>query len=198
MSKSLRIIAGTHRGRTLERPPSTITRPTMDKVRESIFNMLMHGDFPVDHHPVVDATVLDAFAGSGALGLEALSRGAAFTYFFDKSPRAHTIIKKNILALKEQDNSKLMIADATRPLKPPSPPPSLVLLDPPFYKDLASKALKSLTTNGWITPGCIIVAEVEAGAGIKYTNDFKLLREKNYGTADVFILIYLGDEQNAV
>ena len=164
-----------------------ITRPTMDRVRESIFNMLAHTDLGNDADCVQDAFVLDAFAGSGALGLEALSRGAKFIYFFDKNTRALATVRENAWSFGEAETTKIMKVDATNP---PSAPQAmnLVLLDPPFGKNLVALSLPSLLKAGWIDQNTTIVAEIAAREELKLPENFIILHEKIYGTAHVFFI----------
>jgi 16S rRNA (guanine966-N2)-methyltransferase len=183
----MRIIAGVHRGRSLKRPPAIITRPTMDRVREAIFNMLTHGGWEGDKNIIEGAIVLDAFAGSGALALEALSRGAAFAYFFDQSEQALAVVRQNVKSLGEEERSKLLKTDACRPLKVLQAA-TLILLDPPFGKDLLSKSLPGLFESGWIAPNALIMAEIQAKETYVLPANFEVLKEKIYGTAKVIFI----------
>ncbi len=184
----MRIVAGIHKGQTLARPPGNITRPMMDKVRESVFNILTHQNWKTQHTNVLnDAAILDAFAGSGAIGLEAISRGASVAYFFDKSPKALGVVRKNIWTLNEQDHCKMMKVDATKPPKAPIAM-SIVFLDPPFGKNLVPISLPPLVKAGWIDHNTLIVAEVESCAILNLPTGFQILLEKSYGTAQVFFL----------
>jgi 16S rRNA (guanine966-N2)-methyltransferase len=183
----LRIIAGKHRGRPISRPPAMITRPTMDRVRESIFNMLAHADLEGKIDYLQDAVVLDAFAGSGALGLEALSRGAKFIYFFDKNTRALATVRENVWSLGEAEATKIMKADAT---KPPNAPQAmhLILLDPPFGKNLTALCLPPLLKGGWIDQNTLIVAEIATKEELKLPDSFSIIKEKVYGTTQMFFI----------
>lgn len=183
----MRIIAGKHKGARLKRPPAMITRPTMDRVRESIYNMLAHTEIEGKIGYIENTVVLDAFAGSGSLGLEALSRGARFIYFFDKNTRALATVRENIWSLKESESTKTLKADATQPPKAPEPM-DLVLLDPPFGKDLVSKCLKPLVKAGWITQETLIVCEIASTEDLNLPDEFKILKEKVYGTSQMFFL----------
>lgn len=183
----MRIIAGKHRGRPLGRPPAMITRPTMDRVRESIFNMLAHADIDGKIDFIENSVVLDAFAGSGALGLESLSRGAKFIYFFDKNTRALATVRENVWSLGESEATKIMKADAVKPPKAPHPM-DLVLLDPPFGKNLTALSLPGLLSEGWIDQNTLIVAEIAAREELKLPSNFSIIREKVYGTAHVFFI----------
>lgn len=184
----MRIIAGTHRGKALARPPGNITRPMMDKVRESVFNILTHQNWKAsDSNSLNDAIILDAFAGSGAIGLEAVSRGAKFAYFFDKSPKALAIVRENVWNLQEQQRCKLLKADATKPPRT-THAMDLVFLDPPFGKNLVLICLPPLLREGWIDENTLIVAEVATNEGLIIPETFNVVFEKTYGTARVLFL----------
>src|SRR6476659_2443146 len=145
----MRIVGGRLRGRGLAAPKSQSIRPTADRLRESLFNILTHayGD------PIAGARVLDLFAGTGALGLEALSRGAAFALFVDDGAEARALLRQNVEALGVAAASRIFRRDATK-LGPAHPvePFSLVFLDPPYGKGLAEKALVSAWDGGWLSP----------------------------------------------
>src|SRR4030095_15105704 len=157
----MRIVGGRLGGRTLASPRSQAIRPTADRLRESLFNILVHayGD------PVTGARVLDLFAGTGALGLEALSRGAAFALLVDDAAEARALLRENVAALGLGGVSRIFRRDATR-LGPAHPlePFSLVFLDPPYGKGLAEKALLSARDGGWLAPSALIVVEEAADA----------------------------------
>jgi 16S rRNA (guanine966-N2)-methyltransferase len=158
----MRIIAGTLRGRPLATPPSYKTRPTTDRTRETVFNILMHR-----YPQALEGVVLDLFAGSGALGLEALSRGALAAVFVEKDKAAQTVLSSNITALKVQDRVHLMRGDALRlsafaPKTGVTEPVSLVFCDPPYGHNLGSSALSCAIRQGWTRPGALIVLEERA------------------------------------
>src|SRR5215468_7551367 len=152
----MRVVGGRLRGRTIASPSSRDIRPTADRLRESLFNILAHayGD------PVSGARVLDLFAGTGALGLEALSRGAAFTLFVDDGAEARALLRQNVEALGVAAASRIFRRDATK-LGPAHPvePFSLAFLDPPYGKGLAEKALAAAREGGWLTPDALVVVE---------------------------------------
>src|SRR4030095_15625123 len=160
----MRIVGGRLGGRTLASPRSQAIRPTADRLRESLFNILVHayGD------PVTGARVLDLFAGTGALGLEALSRGATFTLFVDDAAEARALLRENIAALGLGGVTRIFRRDATR-LGPAHPvePFSLVFLDPPYGKGLAEKALASARAGGWLAQGALVAVEEAADAAFK-------------------------------
>src|ERR671931_939003 len=158
----MRIVGGHLRGRTLAAPKSQAIRPTADRLRESLFNILVHayGD------PVTDARVLDLFAGTGALALEALSRGAAFALFVDDGAEARALLRENIATLGLGGVTRVFRRDASRlGAAHPIEPFSLVFLDPPYGHGLAEKALASARAGGWLTGDALIVVEEAAKAG---------------------------------
>ena len=154
----MRIVAGAWRGRSIAAPRSASTRPTADRVRQALFDMLAHAPWA---EPLEGCAVLDGFAGSGALGLEAMSRGAARAVFFETDRAALEGLRGNIAALGAGPRSLVLGADATRP---PRPGPTqgacgLVLLDPPYGGGLIARALDALRATGWVAAGALIVAE---------------------------------------
>src|SRR5213083_2585002 len=152
----MRVVGGRLGGRPLLTPKSQGIRPTSDRLREALFNILQHAYAD----PVSGARVLDLFAGTGALGLEALSRGAAFALFVDDGAEARGLLRENVAALGLGGVSRIFRRDATK-LGPAHPlePFSLVFLDPPYGKGLAEKALVSARDGGWLAPGALIVVE---------------------------------------
>lgn len=153
----MRIVAGAWRGRALAAPPGEATRPTADRVRQALFDRLMHA--PWAGRAAVDgAQVLDAFAGTGALGLEALSRGAAFATFLDTGRAALAALRGNVAACRAEGRCTVLAADALRP--PPGQGCGLVFLDPPYGRGLVVPAVDALQAAGWIAPGALILAEV--------------------------------------
>jgi 16S rRNA (guanine966-N2)-methyltransferase len=152
----MRIVAGAWRGRALSAPPGEATRPTADRLRQALFDMLAHAPW-AGRAALDDAVVLDAFAGTGALGLEALSRGAASASFLERDRAALACLRANIAACRAEDRCAVLAADATRP--PRGRPCSLVFLDPPYGRELVPAALAALDAAGWLAPGALIVAE---------------------------------------
>jgi len=180
----MRIVGGRFRGRTLTGPRSQDIRPTSDRTRESIFNILTHayGD------PVTDARVLDLFAGTGALGLEALSRGAAFALFVDDGAEARALIRQNIEALGTAGISRIFRRDATRLGDVhPNEPFSLVFLDPPYGKGLAEKALASARSGGWLRDDVLIVVE-EAKNAFVTPEGFEEIERRDYDDTEIVFL----------
>lgn len=183
----MRIVGGVFKGRAIAAPPGRDTRPTSDRARESIFNVLAHADWS----PGVEGRrVLDLFAGSGALGLEAMSRGATFALFVETDAAARGTIRDNIEALSLFGNTRIHRRDATDlGVKPAGlgEPFDLVFLDPPYGKHLGERALAHLGEGGWITPDALIVLEVGADE-TPATRAFDMLDERAYGAAKVMFL----------
>jgi 16S rRNA (guanine966-N2)-methyltransferase len=183
----VRIVGGRFRGRALKGPASDAIRPTSDRLRETIFNILAHGyDDPVD-----GARVLDLFAGTGAMGLEALSRGAAFALFVDESAAARGLIRENVETLGVDGQSRLFRRDATR-MGPAAPnePFSLVFCDPPYGKGLGERALASCAAGDWLTDNALVVIEEAGGAPVKWPEGFALIETRDYGEAQVAFARY--------
>ena len=152
----MRVVGGRLRGRALAGPTSQAIRPTADRMRESLFNILAHGY----GDPAIGARVLDLFAGSGALGIEALSRGAAFALFVDDGAEARALVRGNVESLGLGGVTRIFRRDATK-LGPAHPiePFSLVFADPPYGRGLAELALASARGGGWLAPGALVVVE---------------------------------------
>lgn len=184
----MRIVGGKHRGRRLLAPSGRDVRPTSDRTRESLFNILAHSGWgPDDESPIEGATVLDAFCGTGALGLEALSRGAARAVFLDKARSSLDIARRNADELREAGNCRFVTGDATRP--PPAPEAAgLVFLDPPYAQDLAPKALEGLARAGWMSSGALCVVEIAATDSFTAPPAFETLEERGYSQARVIFL----------
>lgn len=155
----MRIIGGVWRGRRLHAPPpgTAPTRPTGDRVRQALFDMLLHAPW-AGRESVEGAAVLDAFAGTGALGLEALSRGAASAAFLERDRAALAVLRANVAACGAGDRARVLDADALRP--PPGAPATLAFLDPPYGGDLVPRALAALGAAGWLAPGALLIAEI--------------------------------------
>jgi 16S rRNA (guanine966-N2)-methyltransferase len=181
----MRIVGGRLRGRVLKGPESQSIRPTADRLRESLFNILIHayGD------PVTDARVLDLFAGTGALGIEARSRGAAFTLFIDEGVEARALLRANVEMLGLGGASKVYRRDATK-LGPAHPmePFSLVFADPPYGKGLAETALASAREGGWLLPQALIVIEEATAASFKAPEGFEELERRAYDDTEFVFL----------
>ena len=183
----MRIIAGAWRGRRLESPTGGSTRPTADRVRQALFDMLAHAPWG-GRDLLAGASVLDAFAGTGALGLEALSRGAATAVFMEKDRAAAAVLRHNVEACRAGGRAQLLVCDATRP--PPGPPQRLVFLDPPYDHDLLNLSLHALRESGWIDSITILVAEVRRSSqaesiGLGATGG--VLDERSHGEAKIIV-----------
>jgi 16S rRNA (guanine966-N2)-methyltransferase len=181
----MRIDAGSHRGVKLVSQEGLDTRPTSDRARQAVFNILAH-----TYDALRDAKVLDVFAGSGAMGLEALSRGSERASFIEMDRSAAEAIRKNIAACKEQARAQLFIADAVRPPKASATwgPCSLVFLDPPYGKDLIVPAILALRDAGWIAPEALLVAEMGRKDAFAAPEGFELLDDREYGKARMVLL----------
>ena len=158
----MRIVAGLHRGRRLLAPQGQATRPTSDRLRQALFDMLWHAPwspFAEGRAAAGELRVLDAFAGTGALGLEALSRGAAHASFIERDRAALAALRANIAACREEARALVIAGDATRPPRATAPC-ALVFLDPPYGKGLVPLAAAALAEAGWIAPGAILCAEM--------------------------------------
>jgi 16S rRNA (guanine966-N2)-methyltransferase len=181
----MRIVGGRLRGRVLAGPKSQAIRPTSDRLRESLFNILAHAY----SDPVTSARVLDLFAGTGALGLEALSRGAAFALLVDDSAEARALMRQNVEALGLGGVSRIFRRDATRlgsvhPLEPFS----LVFLDPPYRKGLAERALLSVNAGNWAAPDALIVVEEATDAAFAVPETFKEVERRSYDDTEFVFL----------
>lgn len=185
----LRIIGGAWRGRNLAVPAEGV-RPTSDRAREAVFNRLIHG-FSDHGFRLPGARVVDLFAGSGALGLEALSRGAASATFIDRDTGALALIRRNIATLGAEDRATVIGADATA-LPRAAAACELALLDPPYGEEMTKAALGSLARQGWLKPGALIVTEAESGAPIPDADGFSPIDRRDYGRAAMTFLIYRG------
>jgi 16S rRNA (guanine966-N2)-methyltransferase len=152
----MRIIGGKWRGRRLAAPPGSGTRPTADRVRQALFDMLLHAPW-AGRDLLHEAQVLDVFAGTGALGLEALSRGAAHATFIENEPAALTALRANIAAMNAQSACHILPVDALR--AGPGSAADLVFLDPPYGHDLVPRALAHLRANNWLAADAVIIAE---------------------------------------
>jgi 16S rRNA (guanine966-N2)-methyltransferase len=180
----MRIVGGAWRGRSLVAPPGQGTRPTADRVRQALFDMLLHA--PWGGRAVIEgARVLDVFAGTGALGLEALSRGAAFACFIEGDPAALRALWANVVACRAEALVEIVAGDVFRVARDSHRPASLVLLDPPYGQDLVPRAIARLRDVGRIAPDALIVAET--GRDETWLPDQPLLAERQHGAARMLI-----------
>jgi 16S rRNA (guanine966-N2)-methyltransferase len=181
----MRVVGGRLKGRNLASPASRDIRPTADRLRESLFNILTHAY----DDPIRDARVLDLFAGTGALGIEAISRGAKFALFIDNGAEARALMRDNVESLGLGGVTKVYRRDATN-LGPAHPvePFSLVFLDPPYGKGLAEMALVSLRDGGWLTPGALLVVEEAKAARFKPPEGFSEPERRAYDDTEFVFL----------
>jgi 16S rRNA (guanine966-N2)-methyltransferase len=183
----MRIVGGRLRGRALVPPKSPAIRPTADRLREALFNILAHayGD------PVTGARVLDLFAGTGALGIEAVSRGAAFALFVDDGAEARALIRANVEALGLGGVTRIFRRDATRlGAAHPVDPFSLAFADPPYGHGHAEKALAAARDGGWLTPDALIVVEEAMDATFSAPKGFEELERRAYDDSELIFLRY--------
>jgi 16S rRNA (guanine966-N2)-methyltransferase len=188
----MRIVAGQYRGKPLIAPAGQATRPTSDRARESIFNILEHAPWSPGLRA---ARVVDLFAGSGALGFEALSRYAAFALFVETDEAARGAIRDNVEALGLYGATRIHRRDATDLGPRPSsagPPFDLAFLDPPYAKGLGETALGEMHAHGWLKPGAVAVFERGADEPEIAVDGFDLLDQRVYGAAKVLFLRWPG------
>lgn len=190
----MRIVGGAHKGRIIVAPEGGTVRPTGDRVRESLFNILAHHDFSDDLGEDFDlegARVLDLFAGTGALGLEALSRGASFTLFVDDSAEARGAIRENMENLHLTGNAKLYKRDATKLGPRPGsvgPAFSLLFADPPYRQELAGPALVAAKEGDWLTPHALCIVEEHVEAKFEAPEGFEEIDRRKYGLSEIIFL----------
>jgi len=181
----MRIVGGKFKGRGLKAPSSSIVRPTSDRLRETIFNILAHGY----DDACEGARVIDLFAGTGALGIEALSRGATGGLFVDDSSEGRALLRANLETLGLSGIARIMRRDATKlgPM-PPQDRFTLAFLDPPYGRDLAPRALIALRDGGWLSDGALCVVEEEAAAEVPLPQGFTLLDRRESGDTQVLYM----------
>ncbi len=177
----MRIIAGRLKGRRLAAPPGEATRPTADRVRQALFDAMTHAPW-AGRERLEEAVVLDAFAGTGSLGLEALSRGAAEVTFLENARPAVAVVRANIAVCKAEAATQVIVGDATRPPRAKKPC-SLVFLDPPYGRDLIATAVTALAAMGWFAPGALLVAEAGRNEAAPELAGFTLCDERAHGAA---------------
>ena len=178
----MRIIAGQHRGRRLNTPENQDIRPTSDKVRQAVFNMLNSRDV------VREAVVMDVFCGTGALGIEALSQGASFCYFFDKSKESVRITQDNVDMVNEGDNTLIRQQDGLKlPVRQEHEPAvSLVFLDPPYHQGLVEKAVVVLIEKDWLMDDAYFVIETSKQENVMCAG-LNIEQEKTYGDTKLYL-----------
>ncbi len=186
----MRVVGGRLRGRALAAPKSKAIRshairPTADRLREALFNILLHAY----DDPVTGARALDLYAGTGALGIEALSRGAVFALFVDEGAEARALLRENVATLGLGGTSRIFRRDATK-LGPAHPiePFALAFLDPPYGQGLAEKALAAARTGGWLSPGALIVVEEAVKSAFVPPEGFTELEQRRYDDTEFIFL----------
>ncbi len=184
----MRVVGGKFRGRTLASPSHEGLRPTADRVRESLFNILLHGIAGFD---IAGARIVDLFAGTGALGIEALSRGAAFCLFVEESAEARALIRTNVEALGLTGVTRIFRRNATD-LGPAGTmtPFDLAFLDPPYGQGLGEAALGALAQGRWLAPGAVVVLEECATAEIVLAPNFAELDRRTYADTQLIFARY--------
>ena len=187
----MRIVGGRHRGRALKAPAGRALRPTAARAREALFDILLHGR--LGGPALAGATVLDVFAGTGALGFEALSRGAAQVFALENDRAAALCLAANAEALGETERMTLIRADATRP--PPAPgTANIAFLDAPYESGLAWPALAALAHGGWLASGALVIVETAAkeSGQTPPPEGFKPGETRRYGAARFSFLRFIG------
>lgn len=186
----MRIIAGSWRGRSLIAPPDDRIRPTSDRVKGAIFNILAHN---IEGVQLDGARVIDLFAGTGALGFEALSRGAAHCVFVEKDAEARGLLTRNVALLDFAAQSEILAIDATQlgPARGRSPF-TLAFLDPPYGKGLGERALAALESGAWLAPDAVVVLEESAGAKIAWPAGYDVLDARRWGDTQAAFARYRG------
>ena len=181
----MRVVGGRLRGRNLAPPKSQAIRPTADRLRESLFNILVHGYGTA----VADARVLDLFAGTGALGIEASSRGAAFVLFVDDGAEARALLRENVEALGLGGVARIFRRDATN-LGPAHPlePFSVAFLDPPYGKGFAELSLTSMREGRWLIKDALVVVEESTEARFSAPDGYVELERRDYGESELIFL----------
>jgi len=184
----MRIVSGKHKGKKIDYISDSTTRPTKDAVRESIFNILAHA--PWCEVDIKGSTILDVFAGTGSLGLEALSRGATKGYFIEQDKAAINVCRKNIESMDMQNIAKILNFNATK--LPPRPEnievADLVFLDPPYSKNLGEEAIVSLIKGNWVSNNTIYVLEEAKNSTINIPNNFEIIEERSYGITKIIFI----------
>ncbi len=185
----MRIVGGELRGRNLAAPKSQAIRPTTDRTRESLFNILSHG-YP---EALDDTRMLDLFAGTGAVGMEAISRGCRFALFVEQGVEGRGLIQTNIENLALRGKAKIFRRDATKLGAAGTVAPfDLVFADPPYGKGLGDQALRSAADGGWLVPGGLAILEEEAQADPDPGAGFELLDTRDFGDTRMRFFRYSG------
>lgn len=183
---AMRIIAGKHRGRRIESPEGKDIRPTTSRTREAVFNILAHGTFGQEQSPLY-GRVADIFCGSGAMGLEALSRGASHVTFVDKSRTAIEALEYNLEAFGELENVKLLRGDSST-LPQMAEPFDALILDPPYHTGLAYGSLKTALSGGWLHENTVVTLELAWKEEVKVPQGYEILDERRYSNTRIVIM----------
>ena len=187
----MRIISGKFRGLSLSTPKDERVRPTSDRVREALFNVIAHNDFGMDFS-LNGVRVLDLFAGTGALGLEALSRGASFVMFVDDHFESRALIRRNVEAAHATGATKIWRRDAAVLGDIPANAGGafgLVFIDPPYRKGLADRALSSLVTGNWLAERCLLVVETAEDEALELPPSLAIEDDRTYGDTRVRLIM---------
>ena len=179
----MRIIGGTYRGKKLITPANDQIRPTTDRMRETLFNMLEHGTGP----GIRGSNILDLFSGTGALGIEALSRGAAHVTFIDNSQRSMLLTKQNTALIKSPENTTYVIMDGTTLINTRGPY-DIIFIDPPYHKKMMTPALLNLHTQNLLSENGLVIIEYPTGEDIDFTDNFVEIKSKKLGEASFSLL----------
>jgi len=181
----MRIVGGRFSGRPLYAPTGLAVRPTSDRVREALFNILEHGDYPL-----AGARVIDLFAGSGALGLEAISHGAAYALFVEEGAASRAAIRRNVESLSLTGATRIFRRDATKLGAIPAgiTPFELGFLDPPYDRGLVSPCLYALVDGRWLSEGAAIVVETRNDETLDLPPAFAFVDERIYGDTKLWFL----------
>ncbi len=180
----MRVVGGAFRGKKLRLPEDNRIRPTAERTREALFNILAHDSEMrrADGALPLNARVLDIFAGTGALGLEALSRGAGHVTFLDNHPGSLKLIEGNIKDMGQTRRTDILRRDALHPGKPGAPY-DLILMDPPYAQELAHPCMEALISGGWLTTGTIVVIELSKKEKLTLPPSLAMLKDRTYGAA---------------
>ncbi|MBC6441080.1 MAG: 16S rRNA (guanine(966)-N(2))-methyltransferase RsmD [Rhodospirillales bacterium] len=181
----MRIVAGRHRARRLQAPGGHDIRPTSDRVREALFNLLAHS---IDWNGLEDVHVADIFCGTGAVALEALSRGAAFATLVDNGVEAHRAARGNIEHLGEEKRTALLRNDATKSMPRPARPVDLAYLDPPYRLEATADVLSAMRAGGWFAAAAIACVEIHRRAAFEAPEGFEIIDDRTYGDTQLVFL----------
>lgn len=183
----MRIVGGEFRGRSLATPKTNAIRPTTDRTRESLFNILAHA-YPES----LDGTrVLDLFAGTGAVGIEALSRGCRAALFVENSVEGRGLLWENIDALGLHGRARMLRRDATLLGNVSTTEPfNLLFADPPYGKGLGEKALAAAHSGGWLVPDALVVLEERADVEVRLDPVFVPIEDRDFGETRMHIYRY--------